>query len=40
VRNAPAVVALKVFWVENIVGCAHIIPEVATSSTTADGRNE
>jgi hypothetical protein len=26
--------------VGNIVGCAHVIPEIATSSKTGDGRNE
>jgi hypothetical protein len=40
VRKAPAVVALQVFSVGNIVGCAHVIPEITTSSKTGDGRNE
>jgi len=40
VRKAPAAVALPVFSVGNIVGCVHIIPEIATSSKTGDGRNE
>jgi hypothetical protein len=40
VRKAPAAVALQVFSVGNIVGCAHIVPEIATSSKTGDGRNE
>jgi hypothetical protein len=40
VRKAPAAVALQVFSVGNIVGCAHVIPEIATSSMTAAGRNE
>ena len=40
VRKAPAAVALQVFSVGNIVGCAHVIPEIATSSKTGDGRNE
>jgi hypothetical protein len=40
VRQAPAAVAMKVFSVGNIVGCAHIIPEIATSSKTRDGQNE
>jgi len=40
VRKAPAAVALQVFSVGNIVGCAHAIPEVATSTKTCDGRNE
>jgi hypothetical protein len=40
VRKAPAAVALEDFRVGNIVGCAHVIPEIATSSKTGDGRNE
>jgi len=40
VRKAPAAVALQVFSVGNIVSCAHVIPEIATSSKTGDGRNE
>jgi hypothetical protein len=40
VRKAPAAVALQVFSVGNIVRCAHLIPEIATSSKTGDGRNE
>jgi hypothetical protein len=40
VRKAPAAVALQVFSVGNIVGCAHVIPETATSSKTGDGLNE
>jgi hypothetical protein len=40
VRKAPAAVALPVFSVGNIVGCAHVIPEIATSIQTGDGRNE
>jgi hypothetical protein len=40
VRKAPAAVALQVFSVGNIVGCAHLIPEIATSSKPGDGRNE
>jgi len=32
VRKAPAAVALQVFSVGNIVSCAHVIPEIATSS--------
>jgi hypothetical protein len=40
VRKAPAAVALPVFSVGNIIGCAHVIPEIATSSKTGDGRNE
>jgi len=40
VRKAPPAIALQVFNMGNIVGCAHVIPEIATSSKTADGRNE
>jgi len=40
VRKAPAAVALQVFSVGNIVGFAHVIPKIATSSKTGDGRNE
>jgi len=40
VRKAPAADALQVFSVGNIVGCVHVIPELATSGKTGDGRNE
>jgi len=40
VPKAPAPGALQVFSVGNIVGCAHVISEIATSSKTGDGRNE
>jgi hypothetical protein len=40
VSNAPAAVAWQVFSVDNIVGCAYVIPEIATSCKTEDGRNE
>jgi hypothetical protein len=40
VRQAPAVVALQVFSVGNIVGCPHLIPEIAACCKTGDGRNE
>jgi len=40
VRKAQAAVALQVFSVGNIIGCVHIIPEIATSSEAGDGRNE
>jgi hypothetical protein len=40
VRKAPAAVALQVFSVGNIFGCAHVIPEMATSTKTGDARNE
>jgi len=39
-RKAPAAGALQVLSVGDIVGCAHITPEIATSSKTGDGRNE
>jgi hypothetical protein len=40
VRKAPAAVALQDFSVRNIVGCAHVTPEIATSTKTGDRRNE
>jgi hypothetical protein len=40
VSNATAAVAWQVFSVDNIVGCAYVIPEIATSCKTGDGRNE
>jgi hypothetical protein len=40
VRKALAAGALQVFSVGNIVGCAHVIPEIATSTKTGDERNE
>jgi len=40
VRKAPAAMAWQVFSVGNIVGCAHVNPEMATSSKTGDGRIE
>jgi len=40
VRKPPAAIAFQVFSVGNIVGCAHVIPEIATSSKTGDGRNK
>jgi len=40
VRKVPAAVALQVFSVGNIVSCAHVIPEIATSSKTGDEWNE
>jgi len=39
-RKVQSAVALQVFSVGNIVGCAHVIPKVATSSKTGDRRNE
>jgi hypothetical protein len=38
--KAPAAIALHLFSVGNIVGCAHVILEIATSNKTGDGRNE
>jgi hypothetical protein len=40
VRKAPVADALQVCSVGNIVGCAHVIPEIATSSKTGDGQNK
>jgi len=40
VRKAPAAVALHVFSVDNMVGCGHVISEIATSRNTGDVRNE
>jgi len=40
VRKVPAAFSLQVFSVGNIVGYVHVIPEIATSSKTGDGRNE
>jgi len=40
VRTAPAAFALQVFSMGNIVGCVQGIPEIATTSKTADGRKE
>ena len=40
VRKAPAAVALQVCSLGNIVGCVHIIPEIATSSKTGDKCSE
>jgi hypothetical protein len=37
VIKAPAAIALHDFRVGNIVGCAHVIPEIATSSKPGDG---
>jgi hypothetical protein len=39
-RKAPAAIALQVFSMGNIVSCAHVIPEIATSSKAGDGRKE
>jgi len=40
VRKAIAAAALKVCSIRTIVCCAHLIPEIATSSKTGDGQNE
>jgi hypothetical protein len=40
VRKALAAVALQVFSLGNIVGCAQDIPEIATSCRTGDGQNK
>jgi hypothetical protein len=40
VTTTPAAVAVQVYSVGNIVGCANVILEIVISSTTGDGRNE
>jgi hypothetical protein len=40
VRNAQAGIALQVFSLGNIVGCAHVISEIASSSKKGDGQNK
>jgi hypothetical protein len=40
VTKALVPLSLQGFSLGNTVGCAHVIPEIATSRTTADGRNE
>jgi hypothetical protein len=40
VRKAPAAIALQVFSMGNIVGCAHVIQEIVTSSKPGDGWDE
>jgi len=40
VRKAPAADGLQVFSVWNIVGYAHVIAEIATTSKTGDGWNK
>jgi len=40
VRITPAVIALRVFSMGNIVGCTHVIPEISTSSKTGDRQND
>jgi len=40
VRNALAAVALQVFSVGIIIGCALGIPDIVTSSKTGDGQHE
>jgi hypothetical protein len=40
VRKAMEAVALQVFGVEIIVGCADVIPEIATCCKTGDRRNK
>jgi hypothetical protein len=39
-KQALAAVALQVFSVGNIMGCAHVIPEIATCIKAGDARNE
>jgi hypothetical protein len=40
VRKSPVILGVQVFSMGNIVGCALIIPEIATSRKTGDGRNK
>jgi len=40
VRTAPTAVGLHFFSLGNIVGCAHLMPEIATSTRTGDGWNK
>jgi len=40
VRKVPAAIAFQVFSMWNIVSCAQIIPEIASSSMTGDWGNE
>jgi hypothetical protein len=40
VRTGPAAIASQVFHAGYIVGCEHMIPEIATSGKTGDGRNK
>jgi hypothetical protein len=40
VRKAPADFALQVFSVGNIVGCTHVIQDIASTSKTGDGPKE
>jgi hypothetical protein len=40
VRNVLAAVALQDFRVRNIVGCTHVVREIATSSKAADRWNK
>jgi hypothetical protein len=40
VRTALAAIALEVFSVGNMFGCAHIIAEISTRSKSGDGRKE
>jgi len=40
VRQPPAAVALQIHCEGDIVSCAHVIPEMATSIKTGDARNE
>jgi len=39
-RKSPSAVALQVFSVGNMVGGAHLIPEIATSCKTRHGTNK
>jgi hypothetical protein len=40
VRNTVAASGFQVFCAGNIVGCGYIIPKIATSHKTGEGRKE
>jgi len=40
VRKTPAAVPLRVFSMGHMVSCAEVIPQIATSTKTGDGRTE
>jgi hypothetical protein len=40
VKKVPAAITFQGFSVGNIIGCAHVIPDIVTSTKTWDGRNK
>jgi len=40
VRIAQAAIAVQIIRVRKVVGCTHVILEIANSCKTADGQNE